>query len=172
MNSLLYRASRFFLFAFLPLAFAACSRDYGPYDVAPAPPVVQFSPQRMLALVNDVRRSGLYTNGESYPPVPAVYWNSRLEEAAFRHSDWMSATGSLSHSGAQGSNPGDRVLAAGYDWYACGENIAAGYYTEDEVLDAWLASPGHRANIMDPEFTEMGVAVSGDYWTQVFASPR
>jgi uncharacterized protein YkwD len=61
-----------------------------------------------------------------------------------------------------------------------GENIAAGQTTVDSVMADWMASPGHCANIMRPEFVEMGVAcVNGTpantyrtYWTMDFGRPR
>ncbi len=53
-----------------------------------------------------------------------------------------------------------------------GENIASGQESADEVVDGWMASPGHCANIMDPNFTEIGVGYyDGDIWTQVFGRP-
>ena len=151
------------------VSLSACSDiEDGPYDTEPA----NVSAQRLLDLVNDVRTSGCDCGNEYYPPVNPVSWNIQLENAAGGHSAFMEQTGDLSHTGSGGSDAGDRLLAEGYDWYAYGENIAEGYTTEDEVIAAWLNSEGHCENIMSPEFEEMGVGVSGRYWTQVFASPR
>jgi uncharacterized protein YkwD len=68
------------------------------------------------------------------------------------------------------------VHRTGYRARHVGENIASGVPTAREVVDGWLASPGHCSNIMDPRFTEMGVAYATErrsrgviYWTQVFA---
>jgi uncharacterized protein YkwD len=73
----------------------------------------------------------------------------------------------------------DRIAQAGYGpWRRIGENIAAGDRTAEGVVNGWLQSPGHRANILKPEFTEIGVGVAtGDgayhiYWVQVFGTPR
>ncbi|WP_342190492.1 CAP domain-containing protein [Paenibacillus macquariensis] len=64
----------------------------------------------------------------------------------------------------------------GVKWRAYGENIAAGQTTPEEVTRVWMNSPGHRANILDPRFTDIGVGyVAGTatsqyrtYWTQLF----
>jgi uncharacterized protein YkwD len=73
----------------------------------------------------------------------------------------------------------DRIAQAGYGpWQRIGENIAAGDRTAEGVVNGWLQSPGHRANILKPEYTEIGVGVAtGDgkyhiYWVQVFGTPR
>jgi uncharacterized protein YkwD len=79
-----------------------------------------------------------------------------------------------------GSTPADRATRAGYPWRLVGENIASGNRTPQEAVQAWLDSPGHCANLMNPGFTEMGAAYAIDphsenqtpYWTQVFARPR
>lgn len=133
---------------------------------APANP----SQQRLLDLVNQARTSGHKCGNKNYPPVNSVSWNSQLADAAKKHSDYMNSTGKLDHTGEGGSNAGDRVTAAGYNWTSYGENIAEGYPTEEDVVSAWLASPGHCENIMNGDFTEMGVATSGMFWTQVFGS--
>ena len=77
-----------------------------------------------------------------------------------------------------GTNPGDRIAAVGYNAQAWGENIAAGYPDEAAVVQAWLDSPGHCVNIMRDSFTEMGAGFAenptstyGIYWTQKFGRP-
>jgi uncharacterized protein YkwD len=144
---------------------AGCATgDDSPYDTAPD----TFSPQRMLALVNEVRTSGCDCGGQWYAPVAPLTWNNLLEDAAYGHSVWMERNRTLSHTGAGGSNAGNRMDAAGYDWQAYGENVAQGYITEEDVMYSWLNSRGHCENIMNPDFVHMGAAVSGGYWTQVF----
>jgi uncharacterized protein YkwD len=63
-----------------------------------------------------------------------------------------------------------------YKW--AGENIAAGQETPQDVVDAWMNSPDHKANILRPEFTSIGVGFTDEtiashdtYWTQIFAAP-
>jgi uncharacterized protein YkwD len=83
------------------------------------------------------------------------------------------------HRGSDGSTVGPRAARVGYKWRTVGENIAVGVETPEDVVQGWLDSPGHCANIMAPGFTEMGIAFvvdrkseAGIYWTQVFAAPR
>ncbi|MHC5111063.1 MAG: CAP domain-containing protein [Planctomycetota bacterium] len=75
-----------------------------------------------------------------------------------------------------GHGPGDRAVAGKYRFYAIGENLAAGPQTAAEVMDLWMESPAHRAIILDPSWTEMGLGLrnGGDYglyWVQVFGLP-
>jgi uncharacterized protein YkwD len=88
----------------------------------------------------------------------------------------MVDTKTLSHTGSGGSQMGDRLAAAGYRFTSAGENIASGFSTVEDVMRAWMNSSGHRANILNPGFKEIGVArvVASDgrvYWTQEFATP-
>ncbi len=69
-----------------------------------------------------------------------------------------------------------RAAHFGYAFLKIGENLAAGQQSVQQALDDWMASAGHRANILDPAFTEMGVAVKtggpfGPYWVQEFGRP-
>jgi hypothetical protein len=61
------------------------------------------------------------------------------------------------------------VLDAGYFWNTCGENIAYGYPTPLSVMNAWMNSAGHRANILRSSFCDLGVGFAGYFWTQDFA---
>ncbi len=75
-----------------------------------------------------------------------------------------------------GSTLVDRAQAVGYDYLVIGENLAAGQRGPQEVVDAWMNSEGHRANILDPRYSEIGIAVRvggsyGIYWVQVFGRP-
>lgn len=126
--------------------------------------------QKLLDLVNKSRTEGCNCGNVFFQPVGLVVWNITLENAAKKHSEYMNRTGNFSHTGENGSDAGDRIDAEGYTWSTYGENIAEGYSTEEDVMQGWLNSEGHCKNIMDPDFKEMGVATSGRYWTQVFAS--
>jgi uncharacterized protein YkwD len=92
---------------------------------------------------------------------------------ADRHADEMAATGTMSHTGPDGSTPRSRLAAVGVRPMRTAENVALGYDAAT-VVDAWLASPGHRANILDCGLVYVGIAErqSGDgrFWTQVFSS--
>ena len=82
----------------------------------------------------------------------------------------MAQRNQLTHYSKNGSDPGKRLSKAGYHWQAYAENVAMGYSDEKTVVQGWISSPGHCANIMNPNVKEMGVARKGKYWTQVFGS--
>ncbi|WP_025321652.1 golvesin C-terminal-like domain-containing protein [Deferrisoma camini] len=99
----------------------------------------------------------------------------RLTGAARGHSRDMAANGFFSHTGSDGSVFWQRIRTGGYGLRAGAENIAAGYRSPSAVVNAWMASPGHRANILGP-YRDVGVGVArggpyGVYWTVDFATP-
>lgn len=108
--------------------------------------------------------------------------SEKLDTAADLHSKDMAMNDYFSHTGKNGSSPGTRIEKAGYTkWTTWGENIAAGQTTPESVVRAWMNSPGHRANILNPRFTHMGLGytfLANDtgrvnyrhYWTQTFAA--
>ncbi|GGT71636.1 CAP domain-containing protein [Actinomadura citrea] len=104
----------------------------------------------------------------------ALTVDSRLQAAAQGHSDDMVARDFFDHTDPSGKNPGDRITAAGYRWSTYGENIAYGQRTPAAVMSAWMNSSGHRANILNCRFKNIGVGVtlkSGTpYWTQNFGT--
>ena len=124
----------------------------------------------LLALVNNVRKTGCTCGTTAMPAVAPDTWNNVLENVALLHSTDMSTNNYFSHTGRDGSSPGDRITQAGYNWRAYGENIAKGYTSEQAVMTGWLQSEGHCKNIMSSKVKEMGVGRDGNYWTQVFAS--
>lgn len=91
----------------------------------------------------------------------------QLAAAAQLHSEDMSANDYMSHTSKDGRSASDRAAAQGYTAFS-GENVAKGYRSAAEVMDGWMNSPGHRANILSCESVAIGVGVSGDAWTQVF----
>lgn len=78
----------------------------------------------------------------------------------------------FSHTGKNGSSPGDRIEAECYHWKTYGENIAYGYSFEEAVIEGWMKSEGHCMNIMSPHVKEMGVGRYKDRWKQIFASRK
>ncbi|MET7750932.1 CAP domain-containing protein [Micromonospora sp. NPDC005367] len=105
----------------------------------------------------------------------ALSIDDKLMTAAQRHSQDQADHKNMSHTGSDGSDPGDRIERVGYQWRTYGENVAWNQKTPAAVMDAWMNSPGHRANILNCAFTEIGVGIAssnGPYWTQVFAAPR
>ncbi|MEU6932440.1 CAP domain-containing protein [Streptomyces sp. NPDC046374] len=101
--------------------------------------------------------------------------DGKLRTAAQRHADDMSDRDYYAHDTPEGRGPGDRITAAGYDWSTWGENIFRGPHTPAEAVDGWMNSEGHRKNILNCAFREMGVGVNltsnGPWWVQDFASP-
>ncbi|MET9385637.1 CAP domain-containing protein [Streptomyces sp. NPDC002928] len=104
----------------------------------------------------------------------AVTLNATLTKAAQAHSEDMATHQNMSHTGSDGSAPGDRITSAGYNWSTYGENIAYGYASPEQVMAGWMASPGHKANILNCAFKEIGVGLAqpNDYWTQDFGTAR
>jgi uncharacterized protein YkwD len=100
--------------------------------------------------------------------------NAKLTQAAQAHSEDMAAHQNMSHTGSDGSAPGDRITGAGYVWSSYGENVAYGYATPEQVMAGWMASPGHKENILNCSFKEIGVGLAqpGSYWTQDFGAAR
>ncbi|TDB84572.1 hypothetical protein E1266_36590 [Actinomadura sp. 7K534] len=105
----------------------------------------------------------------------AVSADPLLTRAAQAHSADMKRRGFFDHTNPDGDDPGDRITATGYRWSTYGENIAQGQPTAASVMKAWMNSPGHRANILNCRFAEIGVglvASGGPYWTQNFGTAR
>lgn len=151
---------------------AACSVPTAPDpqpSVAPAPSLSGIA-SAIVDLTNTERRnSGLAD----------VRANARLMQAAQLQADQVASFRRLEHvlSDAPYPTPADRLAAAGYAWRAYGENLASGQRSASEAVTGWMNSPGHRANIMNSMFTEIGVGYAADstglpYYVQVFGTPR
>ncbi|MEV0573553.1 sigma-70 family RNA polymerase sigma factor [Streptomyces sp. NPDC050392] len=100
--------------------------------------------------------------------------DSQLTDAAQRHSDDMAARDFFEHTNPDGADPGQRVTDAGYHWSTYGENIARGQQTPASVMESWMNSPGHRANILNCDFKDIGIGIhqgpGGPWWTQDFGA--
>lgn len=133
----------------------------------PKPPQAPTISQQVLAALNAERAK--------YGVAPVVL-DARLNAAADGHSRDQAARSTMSHTGADGSNAGQRITGAGFAWRAWGENVAFGYTSATAVMQGWMNSPGHRANNLNGAFTHIGVGLaysSNDtpYWTLVLAAP-
>lgn len=117
--------------------------------------------QRVLDLINQERaKAGL----------APVRYNGALDNAAEKHAKQMGLVGKMAHEGIGDGDPGERARAEGWR-NAWGENVATGQTSPEQVVREWMASPGHRRNILDPNFRSMGVsyvtAANGrSYWAQ------
>jgi uncharacterized protein YkwD len=135
--------------------------------------------KKILDLVNDARAKERACGTKRYGAARPLVWNAALADAARTHSSDMANNNYFAHAAKDGARAGERARQAGYRWQRIGENIAAGQDSARSTVDGWLASPGHCANIMNPQFTEMGAAHAINkksdlliYWTQVFGTPR
>ena len=121
----------------------------------------------VVRLVNEARAQ----NG-----LGALTVDSRLTDAAARHAVDQARMQQGGHVGSDGTRGGDRITQAGYRWCSWGENVAWGYTTPRAVVDAWMASESHRANILKARFVHIGLATAvGEdgrtYWAQEFGAP-
>ncbi|MEU6458024.1 CAP domain-containing protein [Streptomyces sp. NPDC047065] len=155
-----------------PTADASEPATAKPTPSAPASPS---TPPATTPASGDVAKVVELVNAErSKAGCSPVTVNAALTKAAQAHSEDMAATGTMSHSGSNGSSPDDRITNAGYNWSSYGENVAYGYETPEKVMAGWMASPGHKENILNCDFKEIGVGLAqpGSYWTQDFGTAR
>lgn len=148
-----------------------------PVEPAPRPPAPRPKPAakpsspdeaakaRVVELVNVQRAK----NG-----CGAVHSDSRLATAAQGHSADMARRNYFDHTTPEGVDPWERAKAAGYDT-PTGENIAMGQRTAEDVVEGWMNSPGHRANILNCDSHAIGMGLARNsagttYWTQMFGS--
>ncbi len=147
---------------------APVSQPIAPPVVEPPAPTGAVPTDNCVTLVNQERTSrGL----------GALAVNGALVTAAQDHSAYQAQTGTMSHTGSGGTNAGQRITAAGYQWSWWAENVAAGQSDCGSVVGAWMASSGHRANILNGNLREIGVGVALSsngalYWTMDFATHR
>jgi uncharacterized protein YkwD len=135
--------------------------------------------REVLQLVNAARAQARRCGGTAYSPAAPLKLSATLNRAALLHAQDMARHSHFEHVGTDGSTPSERVTRVGYRWRHVAENIAAGAPTAATVVDGWLNSPGHCANIMAPQYQEIGIAFALEsrseaaiYWAQVFATPR
>jgi uncharacterized protein YkwD len=143
--------------AVLPVLPDSCSLDYD----------FTFE-QEVVRLVNEER---------ARYDLPPLSWDFTLGDTARVHTVDMLCNRFAAHNNLSGEGPDARMLANGYDWFYFGENIAAGpsYATPEKVVKAWMGSSHHRANMLNPNFTEIGVGFAfslkssyDNYWTLDF----
>jgi uncharacterized protein YkwD len=144
-----------------PKSEASCSRDAEP--VLPTFTDMRYEAtqeERVVRLVNDERaRAG----------VPPLRVDARLRKAARAHSADMARRNFCAHECPDGTTPTDRMRTAGYPRPGA-ENVAKGQRTPHLVMHAWMTSPGHRTNVLNPAFTTIGVGaqLAERCWTQNF----
>jgi uncharacterized protein YkwD len=145
----------------------------------PAPGRANNVEERVLELVNEARAEGRRCGRRRFDAARPLKLSDELTRAAAVQAADMAANGFMGHSGSDGSTAGERATRAGYRWRSVGENVAAGHPDADAVVQGWLESPEHCANIMSAQFRDMGVAFAPAprselriLWSQVFAARR
>jgi uncharacterized protein YkwD len=106
--------------------------------------------------------------------------NSLLEKAAQMKADDMAARSYFAHNTPEGKAPWYWLELAGYEYLYAGENLAVNFQNSEEVQTAWMNSRGHFLNIVNPKFTEIGIATSTGFYkgreaifvVQMFGTPR
>lgn len=138
----------------------------------------QSAGKQVLELVNRARATSRQCSGKNFNATQPLRWNRQLAQVAHKHTEDMVKNRYFAHEGPDGKTLADRLLIQQYRWRHSGENIAAGHGSTRQVVQGWLASPGHCANIMNGGFTESAAYVydasseAGIYWTQVLGAPR
>lgn len=112
---------------------------------------------------------GLVNTERARAGLAPLVWNDQVTAAALAHSTDMASMNRMTHTGSDGSDGGQRLTRAGFVWRAWGENVAAGYTTVQAAFSGWMASAGHRAQILG-EYAYMGLAAAASsngtvYWT-------
>ena len=139
----------------LPFALAGCDA------VAPLGPEPGGEVEAFVALLNEHRTS---------VGCAPLAWNADVAVVAEVHSQDMVDRDFFAHTNPDGDTPADRLRDAGLDYRRMAENIAWGYPSGAAVLEGWLGSSGHRANIENCALEEHGVGLVGTHWTHVFAT--
>ena len=165
------KKSLFLYLLILIILVNGCSKS-DENSVTPSNEVVNgINKSNMLNLINSYRSTGCTCGTDKMPAVAKLIWNDKLGVSANKHTTDMASNNYFSHTSKDGRTMSDRINAVGYLWSALGENIANGQTTEKQVMESWINSPGHCANIMNGSFTDVGFARAQNYWTQNFGTP-
>jgi uncharacterized protein YkwD len=160
-------------------ALANKSADAVTIQAAEAPLLDPFA-QEALAAVNAARAQARNCGDKAYPAVGPLQWDARAAHAALLESEWMLQSNSFGHAWPTGELVWDRLTMSGYAWRKADENIAAGYRSLADAMQAWIDSPPHCVALMRPDITEVAIAIVPgreggaylSYWTMVLATPQ
>jgi len=131
----------------------------------------------------DITKTALFNfiNGERKNlNLPVLKENSKLEEAAYLKAKDILEKDYFSHWSPEGTSPWYWFGVTGYNYQSAGENLAIGFLDSEEVYQAWMESPSHKANLLNPKYIDMGIAVlKGDFAgnevfvvVQLFGNPK
>jgi uncharacterized protein YkwD len=160
-----------------PGAKTATTAPAAPPSAKKKPPVVKTTkPPNVSNLPAEAAVLSLVNTERANAGCKAVTNDSRLATAARKHSADMIARDYFSHTTPDGVDFATRIENEGYRWSNAGENIASGQRNATDVMTAWMNSPGHRANILNCNFKNLGVGMVLDgnrpMWTQDFGTER
>ena len=136
--------------------------------------------QQVVQAVNEARAQPRTCGGVALPAAPPLRWNAQVAYAALLESEWMLRTNKFSHGWDDGKYVWHRFEMVKYDWAQADENIAAGFRTLAEAMQAWIDSPSHCKALMRGDIREVGLAVVpgaaqskyGSYWTMALGTAR
>jgi uncharacterized protein YkwD len=131
-----------------------------------------------VALVNSARAQGAVCGAKTMKPSKPLAWNDSLSLAAKIHSDEMAIDDFFAHDSPKTGSLRERIHSTGYQYEEAGENLAGGQTTIAKAVSDWVKSPSHCANMLNPDFKEMGAACKKNsnsyyktYWTLEMALP-
>lgn len=130
-----------------------------------------------LVAASSLRAAGALCGSRgAFAPAPALRPHAALQRMAERHAHWLAARAELAHEGEGGAPLARRAQDAGYAYARMSENLGLGQADAASALQAWLASGGHCANLLDPHVSEAGLACATTaagrpLWVMVFARP-
>jgi len=141
--------------------------------------IARQSSQNFLAAVVPAEIIALTNSERAQNNVGGLTEDALLDKAAQAKAEDMAANGYFSHVGPDGKTPWQWISEAGYQYQYAGENLAVRFIDSSDVVNAWMASPTHRANMIKPVYTSIGVGVaqgmyegqSATYVVQYFAAP-
>ena len=172
------------------MALLALNAGCGQAPLAPQPPSAEvvdaastpgisdceLRAARALRAINRARASARRCGDRDMAAAPPLRWNLHLYWAAAEHARDMAGKDYVEHRSPAGDSVRERVRAQNYPWRHVGENIAGGTDTLDHTVEAWLDSPSHCENLMEPDYRDGALACAervgtefDNYWTLVMA---
>ena len=113
------------------------------------------TPQGIIVATNQAR---------SLAGQAAVVTSQSLQTAAQTKAEQMAMTGDFSHTLSSGQTPWSFITNAGYCYSAAAENLAIHYTSDTEVVAGWLASPSHRASLLNGRYQNIGIGIASGHW--------
>lgn len=149
------------------------------YQLSPSPPDCIPRPHiPATSLSSEATLTGIFNSFRDEAGLSTLAWASGPTQASRRHAGDMARNGVEGFTGSDGSNPGQRLREACYDWVVVGQIIGWGFADPAVMAASWLGSPAHTALILDTRYDDLGPAYAFDessrwrhYWAVTFAQP-